>query len=150
MAALSKRLQIQGSRPHRPQQSLSLHRYKKPELQTSPLGSKALLLPLLYQLLIRQGQWKCKCSIAILSAKCRKRSYPLGRKHQNPAPAVVLPGQHFWPFLRRVFPLLLDPRLWHYCSAFVAALLGLLPKRDSQWVPLQCQYRSHETKTSDL
>ena len=56
MAALSKRLQTRGFYLHRPHQPLLLHGYEKPELQTSPLGPRALLLPLLLQLLTDQGQ----------------------------------------------------------------------------------------------
>ena len=147
MATLSRRLQTQGSYPHRPQQPLSLHGYKKPELQASLLGPKALALPLLHRLLTRQGQWSCKCSIAILSAKCQRKSYLSSRKHQDSAPAVVLPGQRFWLFLRRSFSPPPDPRLRNCCSASIAAVMGLLPRQDSQRGPLQYQYWGHEAKT---
>ena len=60
------------------------------------------------------------------------------KNHQDPVPAAVLPGQCFWPFLRRFFPPPPDLCLWHCCFALVAAVLGLFPKRDSQQGPLQC------------
>ena len=41
MASLFRRLQAQSIHPHRPQQLLLLHEYKKPELQTGPLGPGA-------------------------------------------------------------------------------------------------------------
>ena len=149
MAALSRRLQTRGSCLHRPQQPPSLHGYEKFELQTNPLGRRALSLPFAHQLSIGQGQWSCRCSIAIPSAKCQK-SYLLDQKHQDPAPAAVLLGQRFWSFLRRSSSLPPDPCLRHCCSASVAAVLGLFLKQNSQWGPLQCQYWSHEAKTPRL
>ena len=53
MEALPRRLQTRGSRTHRPQQPPSVHRHEEFELQTSPLSSRALLLPLLNQVLSR-------------------------------------------------------------------------------------------------
>ena len=128
MAALPRRLQTRGPRSYKPQQPPPLHGYKKPELQTSLLGPRALLLPLLHQLLTGQGQWSCKYSIAIPSAKCQRKSYLLGQKHQDPILATGFLGQRFWLFFRRLFPPLPDLCLRHCCSALVAAVLGLFSK----------------------
>ena len=147
MAILSRRLQTRGSCPHTLQQPPPLHGYKKSELQTSPLGSKALALPLLHWLLTRQGQWSCRCSIAIPSAKCQRKSYLSSQKHKDLAPAAVLPSQRFWPFIRYLFSPSPDPHLQNCYSASIAAVLEFFPRRDNQQRPLQCQYRGHKAKT---
>ena len=45
MASLFEKLQAQSACFHKSQQFLLLDEYKKPEVQTDPLGSRALLIP---------------------------------------------------------------------------------------------------------
>ena len=60
MAALSKKLQAQTFYTYQSQQALSLYRYKEFELQTGPLGARALQVSFSDWLLPRQG--KCGCN----------------------------------------------------------------------------------------
>ncbi len=65
LAALLRKLQIQGPRPHRPQQPPSIHGYEEFELQTSLVGPRTLLIPLSHELLIGKSKWSCRRSILL-------------------------------------------------------------------------------------
>ena len=69
MASLFERLQAQSACFHRLQQSLSLYGYKKPELQASSLGPRALPILFLNQLLLGQSKCSCKYFVKVFAEK---------------------------------------------------------------------------------
>ena len=81
-------------------------------------------------------------------SKMSRKNYPLSQKHHDFAPAAVLYGQRFYPFLRRHFPSSTDFCLRHCCFSLVAAVLELFSKQDSPQRPLQYQYWSYEAQIS--
>ena len=81
--ALSKRLQTRGPCTHRLQQPPSIHGHEEFELQTSPLGSRTLLLPLSNWLPSGQGKRSYKYVVLFPSEKPSRRRQIINWKHLN-------------------------------------------------------------------
>ena len=152
MVLLFGKLQTQSACLHKSQQSLLLYRYKELELQTNPLGPRALPIPFSNWLPPEQSKCSYKCFVKIFIEKPGWGGWVPSWEWPNLLSFAEFTDQCQ---LSRAQPFILPPitsapssHLWDLRLTSAPPFLGWPTKRASLRRSLQGQHRRHEIETT--